>query len=191
MMLEPGKGFCIIDAKSKQRLENTLLKGCGYCSNKFGSLRIRENVNGGKSISLQCLKCGNRVGGPFSLNAFADSQTFDVWDDDLQEAGKRLLDSHHDDKSASFRADLEDRRKEYAEFLTSDEWEDIRAKMLYYANNICQACGVNQATQVHHLTYKYGKSPPMWCLKPVCFSCHERLHSSCDEWYDPRLPSND
>jgi 5-methylcytosine-specific restriction endonuclease McrA len=76
----------------------------------------------------------------------------------------------------------------YAEWLASStEWATLRLKVFTRARGRCEACGDARADVVHHLTYKYGRLPPLWCLKAVCDDCHDGLHDPNDEWCLPGM----
>jgi 5-methylcytosine-specific restriction endonuclease McrA len=76
----------------------------------------------------------------------------------------------------------------YAEWAAnSSEWAALRLKVLLRARSRCEACGEARAVHVHHLTYKYGRLPPIWCLKAVCSTCHARLHGVGDAWCGPGM----
>lgn len=70
---------------------------------------------------------------------------------------------------------------EYREYLTSADWEDKRKKVLKRAVHTCEACLDARATQVHHLSgYEDLENVPLWNLKAVCKSCHDRIHGRTD-----------
>jgi 5-methylcytosine-specific restriction endonuclease McrA len=64
----------------------------------------------------------------------------------------------------------------YKEYLKTDKWQNKRAKVLERDKYLCQACLVNKATQVHHLTYEEVTDEPMFDLISICSPCHEKLH---------------
>jgi 5-methylcytosine-specific restriction endonuclease McrA len=65
---------------------------------------------------------------------------------------------------------------------TSTEWAALRLKVFIRSKGRCEACGDARARAVHHLSYRYGRTPPLWCLKAVCDPCHDRLHDPDDPW---------
>ena len=69
----------------------------------------------------------------------------------------------------------EESKKDYHEYLKSDEWREKRALVLKRDNNICQSCMVNKAQDVHHLTYKFIFNEPIFTLVSVCRPCHEAI----------------
>ena len=77
---------------------------------------------------------------------------------------------------------------DYAEWVqTSPDWASLRLKVFIRAKGRCEACGNARATCVHHLSYRWGKLPPLWALSAVCSSCHGRLHDPDDEWCLPGM----
>jgi 5-methylcytosine-specific restriction endonuclease McrA len=63
----------------------------------------------------------------------------------------------------------------YGLYLRSPEWREKREAVLRRDGYLCQACGKNPATAVHHASYRYGRYTPLWDLKAVCRICHEQL----------------
>ena len=65
-------------------------------------------------------------------------------------------------------------KREYIEYLESEEWAKLRSKVLTDANGYCN-CG-NHAVQVHHLTYAHVFNESPCELVAVCDSCHKKIH---------------
>lgn len=63
----------------------------------------------------------------------------------------------------------------YTDYLNSVEWKEKRQKVLIRDQNICQACLVKRATEVHHLTYKHIYKEPLFDLISVCNDCHKEI----------------
>lgn len=67
----------------------------------------------------------------------------------------------------------------YAEKLLDPRWQKKRLKILERDNWTCRKCGdVNSSLHVHHLKYKYGKSPweyPQKDLITLCKDCHKEI----------------
>lgn len=70
--------------------------------------------------------------------------------------------------------------KTYAEKLKDPRWQQMRLKVMQYANFRCQVCGDKKRTQhVHHSYYVKGKMPwqyPIGSLILVCEQCHGVIH---------------
>lgn len=67
-------------------------------------------------------------------------------------------------------------RLQYQSYLQSDGWERTRIKVLQRARYVCEACGEERATQVHHVNYDDPRGEELlWNLRAVCGACHERI----------------
>ena len=90
-------------------------------------------------------------------------------------------------ESEKFRKEQQDKSSEwwqrYKEYLKTDKWQKKRLKVLERDKNLCQACLVNTATQVHHLTYQRVTDEPMFDLISICSPCHEKLHKKEHDEY--------
>lgn len=73
------------------------------------------------------------------------------------------------------------RHLEYEQYIrNSDDWWEIRTKVMRRDNGLCQACLDADATQVHHKTYEHLYGELMWELEAVCADCHRRIHGLID-----------
>ena len=68
--------------------------------------------------------------------------------------------------------------EDYSKYLDSEEWKDIREKVLERDNYTCQGCLDAAAEQVHHKTYDHYKKgfEIMFDLTSVCKKCHGLIH---------------
>ncbi|MGI8399864.1 hypothetical protein ACRYWZ_26180 [Agrobacterium deltaense] len=48
--------------------------------------------------------------------------------------------------------------------------------MFKRSGGMCEGCGLAEAKQVHHLTYKHVGCEFLFELVAICDGCHERLH---------------
>jgi 5-methylcytosine-specific restriction endonuclease McrA len=64
------------------------------------------------------------------------------------------------------------RRKNYEDYLSSEQWKQKRLIVLQRDNYLCQSCLANRATEVHHLDYTFLKNEPLFTLVSVCRPCH-------------------
>jgi 5-methylcytosine-specific restriction endonuclease McrA len=61
-------------------------------------------------------------------------------------------------------------------YYQSEEWEEIRQKVIERAGNQCEECGSTLELQVHHINYeRFGKEYPE-DLICICKECHENKH---------------
>lgn len=68
-------------------------------------------------------------------------------------------------------------RDRYHAYLQTPAWREKSAAVIKRADGWCEGCGVNRATQAHHLTYDHVGDEFLWELRAVCRRCHERFHS--------------
>ncbi|MDN3687393.1 HNH endonuclease [Cyclobacterium jeungdonense] len=65
--------------------------------------------------------------------------------------------------------------EEYNEYLSSEVWHYKRERVLKRDEKICRACGINEATQVHHLSYRFVGNEPLFDLVSICARCHDKI----------------
>lgn len=68
----------------------------------------------------------------------------------------------------------------YNSYLRSAAWREKSEAVKRRSGGMCEGCGNNRATQVHHLTYKHVCEEFLWELRAVCDECHERVHGRGD-----------
>ena len=69
-----------------------------------------------------------------------------------------------------------DEKKNYYEYLKSDEWKKLRKSVLRRDNELC-ICGA-KATEVHHKTYARVGNEPLSDLVSLCRNCHQNVHDN-------------
>lgn len=80
-------------------------------------------------------------------------------------------------RNADYAESMEVERERYAEWLSrSDEWADMREKVIRRDGGLCQGCLTACATQVHHLDYRDKYAPFAFQLVALCDKCHTRYH---------------
>lgn len=65
----------------------------------------------------------------------------------------------------------------YNEYLKSDQWREKHNLIMQRAGGMCEGCGKQKATQVHHLTYTHAGNELLWELVAICDTCHDRLNN--------------
>lgn len=70
----------------------------------------------------------------------------------------------------------------YRNSLAAPEWQRLRMHVLARDHELCRCCLERRATDVHHLTYRYGMIAPAWALVSVCRECHDKLHAGWWGW---------
>jgi hypothetical protein len=132
-----------------------------------------------RTLRFQCPDCGCLFGSSAPMH-MANKDTPDV---DMVSLGMYLQgkDDFYQYRRVKLREEAEHRRREWLEnshspYLQTDAWRDKRAKVMRRANWICEGCGVNKASQVHHLTYDHHGNEFLFELVAICTPCHERIH---------------
>jgi len=185
--------------EARQRVYELVEIGCKTWQCQGNQCQLtRRRISAYVTIHLQCLTCGRSLGGALPRQQFNFWQDFPEWSDDLLTQWNAKAEQRNDDALAAFNqrneqanqeraAEYLQRRRDYHAWLqTSPDWQAIRALVLHRANNLCEACLRQPATQVHHQTYANGWLPPAWELKAVCKPCHDRLH----DWRSTGLNEN-
>jgi 5-methylcytosine-specific restriction endonuclease McrA len=68
----------------------------------------------------------------------------------------------------------------YNNYLESDAWRAVRARVFQRTDGICEGCRRVKATQVHHLSYKNVTKEFLWELVAIYDGCHNRVHGFAD-----------
>lgn len=160
------------------------------CS-QIGVVR-RKIADGRIMVYEQCRRCGRS---PKSLKkADFDIESLPWFDDRLAQEYDSNRQAAYESARINWLNDLEIVRQEqesqkreqsaewwrkYNQYLRSQQWYDIRKRVLERDNNICQACLRNKASQVHHLSYELydqlGRSAAFE-LVAICYQCHKAIH---------------
>lgn len=156
--------------------------GEDICAHEQSEARSTIASNGVEMVSMQCVFCGERLSN-FLKKADWPAQRV-PWDEGLREA---IYTANHNKraliklKAIAF-SQLNDvtRKGEYDAYLRSDEWRKKRKIVLERDGHVCQGCGANRATEVHHLTYQHIYHEFLFELTSLCAGCHDRIHSDED-----------
>lgn len=186
------------DTDRKYRLDNTPQLAAELdafdrsdCQHPDQEIRRRPHRGGGSHFYRQCKTCG-RVDGS-ALKKSAETENAPPYDLELE---NRFMAARATQRAAIYQKHIRIQRdrqdgfkREYDVYLESAGWQAKRAKVLRRANGICEGCLENEATQVHHLTYRNVFDEFMFELKAVCYACHQRLHAEPAE--DDGEPENE
>jgi 5-methylcytosine-specific restriction endonuclease McrA len=153
------------------------------CEHGRFEMRRREHANGTVHVVEQCLDCGAQVRAVPKVKwvGQVSPARLPPWDPDL---------STNYWKTKQWHWEQQRRQKDtafwawYNEYLRSDQWRRLRAKVFERDNYLCQGCRVNRATQAHHLTYARVGREMLFDLISVCDPCHESIHTIREESRD-------
>lgn len=76
----------------------------------------------------------------------------------------------------------------YAKYLRTDHWIELRGAKLLEANGRCQKCRSKHKLQVHHLTYERKWKERLTDLMVLCERCHEKEHNLFPVYVDDWKP---
>jgi hypothetical protein len=81
-------------------------------------------------------------------------------------------------------------KAEYAEYLRSDHWLELRRTYRAERPWQCRSCGEKKRLDLHHLTYKRLGKEHLDDLTPLCRSCHQAKHGIVVDGKVIRLPDD-
>ena len=83
---------------------------------------------------------------------------------------------------------MEDRRKDYNEYLDSSIWKEKRRIALDRARNRCQVCNSRKNLEVHHRTYPLILgNEPQEDLTVLCHRCHDLFTRKVQKKYKHKV----
>lgn len=144
--------------------------------------------NGVSIVRRQCQRCGSQVGGNLP-KAEHNVAALPAWDESLRdrwwaarlERSREIHEQQRADENAKW-------RRQYADYLRSDQWRRVRKAVLTRDNYTCQNCFrkvepniylVDTRAEVHHKSYdglnRVGESFAFECIT-LCHACHRRFH---------------
>ena len=67
--------------------------------------------------------------------------------------------------------------RSYSEYLQHPEFKKVRSQVMTRAENTCEQCQANRATEVHHLKYPpWGTFDVPENMIAICHPCHCKIH---------------
>ena len=66
--------------------------------------------------------------------------------------------------------------KSYAAYLRSEHWLAFREAYFAKHKKVCCCCA-EPARDLHHITYEYLGKERQKDVKPICRSCHDKVHT--------------
>lgn len=83
---------------------------------------------------------------------------------------------HHGPEDAMKEAGDRDWHERYEAYRRTASWQRRRQCVFTRARGTCEVCGVQNAVEVHHLTYERVGQEMLSDLVAVCRACHDKLH---------------
>ncbi len=123
----------------------------------------------------QCSSCGLKIKGPISQKGF-DIKSLAIFNEELNnQVNEDIYKEYFTIQSELGVIKKDNFFIKYDEYLKSNTWKDKRDRVLKRDNYLCQACLRNEATEVHHKTYKHVFNEPLFELVSICKSCHDKI----------------
>lgn len=135
-----------------------------------------------QQIRMQCLSCGRAIGNAIAHNkvhpqVLAALPPFDEHlRDDLFNQQLKAQATINRQRADEIEQRLKDRRRAYNEHLASQEWRELRERVIEREQGICQGCRRAAIQEVHHLTYDRLGDELLTDLVGVCRACHLKFH---------------
>lgn len=150
------------------------------CKHPTRELRHKRDARGVIRLREQCPGCGRPFSGEKRHRVLkgAAPESVPPWD---FEAERLYFGVYHPLSQAVANLINSERSQEwwrqYADYLASPKWQNIRRQVLDNAGGICIYCRTRPAVQVHHETYERVGHENNEDLSAVCVECHQQLHS--------------
>lgn len=165
----------VVSANHKVKL------GFPCCENSKIKLVLYDK---GKSsyVVKQCLSCGYKPNGIFKKSLLEEGHKFfnPVMHSSylknqamFDEEKNKLQSTYAYKRRCRLKSEWFD--EEYNDYLSSDIWRHKRERVLERDEGNCRACGINGATQVHHLSYRFVGNEPLYDLVSICTACHDKI----------------
>ena len=165
---------------------------CGYwsysrietcCRNPYKIVTIDRKDHFLFFLYEQCLNCNGSINRTKPLSAKKNSDkirgefsisTYEFW---LKERSQEMKDISLSKKNYDY---VNSAYYKYEQYLNSKEWKKLRKIIFERDKNKCCICKINEASDVHHLTYKNLFNEKMEDLISVCRDCHLEIHKNLE-----------
>jgi hypothetical protein len=169
---------------ARARVEEELRLGCLTCKGRLESgaapiegLARLVVAPASQQIKLQCLACGRGSSRPFPHADHPDWRSYPEFDGALLALREAERDAFFEARRQQWDEGYPARQADYAAFLQTPEWRELRDRVMRRAGGICEACLKRPAEVVHHKSYVNGWLCPAFDLAAVCRECHDKIHS--------------
>jgi 5-methylcytosine-specific restriction endonuclease McrA len=149
------------------------------CQHDRTELRHMEHC---QQYRKQCLDCFQSVGNAIAkrtipVNELESMKPFDIQArDGYWENRKSQAEKIQEQILQQANEKLQARRNFYETYLQSDDWRNIRKRVIERENGLCQGCRMNPISQVHHRNYDRLGSELLTDLYGYCETCHKKAH---------------
>lgn len=159
-------------------------ENCGNFNNDFECNNHKleyvkvYHADGSAHIKRQCGNCGcvsNKLIQKHTVKEWPNIPELDEELNDNKERGAITLELSKSRQKVSREEGLNLFLQAHSKYLKTDEWRKKRELVLKRDKNLCQSCLDRNATEVHHLSYKFWRNEPLFDLISVCKPCHDLI----------------
>ena len=162
-------------------LTPTITEDC--CRNPFLNVTIDNKNPDRPRLHRQCLNCGGCIDrkSPLASKKYSSEIRFEFsyfnYDKWLTERKSEVVNLWESVKRINFESS---KYGKYSSYLGTEEWKLKRNEALKRDENLCQVCKINEAVEVHHITYENFSNEKLEDLLSVCKDCHIEIHRKID-----------
>jgi hypothetical protein len=166
----------------RDELDKFYKNECDHSSREMRTVKI--GGGGATAIYYVCLTCGSKIGQAVPKKSTSVSPEI-IDTEELENRYHRTREIYKFNlvKAHATRATEESRAfaKKWGQYLQSDEWRAKRQLVISRADYVCEGCGVEKATEVHHLTCERRFVEMLFDLVALCSTCHSLIHYEKNE----------
>lgn len=144
------------------------------CNHVFELAKFKM-TNGNYQLRSQCKNCYLFDGGAVSQKGHDMTKIIeakDYWE--LKTEEYEML------KERLSKAKQKKRQELLRKYYKSEAWKEKRILVLRRDDYTCQSCLIQEATEVHHKSYRFLFNEPLFDLVSVCHNCHKQIHNMID-----------
>jgi hypothetical protein len=171
------------EAYKTEELDSELKEAIKAYECKHESIKLIRHFikNGSVQIKKACVNCGESFSSPIKkepchddLDAYNLEDVRKKYEIEKFEIQKNIILKYNENQNKS----VSDWWKEYDIYLSSKEWKEKRELKLTERDYLCEGCGKEEATEVHHTPNSYDRIPyeMLFELRALCSFCHSMLH---------------
>jgi hypothetical protein len=154
------------------------------CVHEKIEIRSIRTKTGGVQIWKLCLDCAQKFQSPLAKKSLdfepelIDAESVELNYDRMHKRRRFEIIALHAEAELKTNALF---AKDWGQYLKSDKWKDKRERVLKRADYICQGCGQERASEVHHVTYERRFFEMLFDLVALCQTCHSLINIEKNE----------
>lgn len=145
------------------------------CIHEHEVIRQRTIADGRTTYVRQCLRCG-KTSTPIKPKAAlieAAGEPITPYNDYLPIRWRKAKSLAYDEARQRLQPEL---KKERERYLSTPEWKKLREVVIEREGGICEVCGEQPITEIHHIHYDRLGAERLGDLMGLCSECHGLIH---------------